>query len=82
MKSYVIATPAQLGQILKSARLTSELSQIALGQQVNVLQKTVSALENNPAGSQIETVFKILSALNLELVLRHKPDDEDTQDEW
>lgn len=82
MKSYVIATPAQLGQVLKSARLTSELSQIALGQQVNVLQKTVSALENNPAGSQVETVFKILSALNLELVLRHKPDDEDNQDEW
>ncbi len=82
MKSYIVATPAQLGQVLKSARHAADLSQLALGQQVNVLQKTVSALENNPAGAQTETVFKILSALNLELVLRPKPEDEDTQDDW
>lgn len=82
MKSYIVATPAQLGQVLKSARNAADLSQAALGQQVNVLQKTVSALENNPAAVQTETVFKILSALNLELVLRRKPADEDTQDDW
>ena len=82
MKSYIVATPAQLGQVLKSARTAADLSQVALGQRVNVLQKTVSALENNPAGAQTETVFKILSALNLELVLRRKPTDEDTQDDW
>jgi len=82
MKSYIVATPAQLGQVLKSARNAADLSQVALGQQVNVLQKTVSALENNPAGAQTETVFKILSALDLELVLRRKPSDDDAQDDW
>ena len=81
-QSCVIATTAQLGQAICNARHAAKLSQVALGQKVNVLQKTVSALENNPAGVQTETVYKILSALDLEMVLRKKPVDPEKKDEW
>jgi len=40
---------------------------------VGLLPKTVSALESEPDASTLGSLFKLLSALEVELVIRPKP---------
>lgn len=62
-------TPEQLAAVLRGRRQSLALTQRATGTQVGLLQKTVSALETDPAGSSIASLYKLLSALQLDLVL-------------
>ncbi len=71
MENYV-QTPAQLGQVLKARRSNLRLTQKKAGGTVGLLPKTISALEISPEGSSISSLFKLLSALDLEIVLRPK----------
>jgi len=54
------------------------------GAPVGLLPKTISALESSPERSSVESLFKLLSTLELELVLRPKSSDTDqpTSPEW
>jgi HTH-type transcriptional regulator/antitoxin HipB len=72
MAEYPIYTLQQLGQALRNQRKALGKTQGATGADVGVLTKTVSALESNPGASSIASLFKLLSALDLELVLRPK----------
>ena len=65
-------TPEQLGKVLAGFRKTSGLTQHEMGSQVGLLQKSVSVLETNPANVPIRQLFKMLSALGLEVVIRPK----------
>jgi len=69
---YTIHTAQQLAQTLRGQRKSRQLTQKALSSLVGLLPKTVSALESTPGNSSIASLFKALSALNLELVLRPK----------
>lgn len=69
---FIIRTPAQLGHALKARRATKKLTQKDAGKRVGLLPKTISALELAPERSSVESLFKLLSALELELVLREK----------
>jgi HTH-type transcriptional regulator/antitoxin HipB len=73
-------TPQQLGQAVKARRTAMKLSQTAVGNKVGIKQNTVSVLEIHTPSSTIETLFKALSALNLELVIREKA--RATTQEW
>lgn len=73
-------TPQQLGQALKARRAALRLSQTAVGNKVGIKQDTVSVLEIHTPSSTIETLFKALSALGLELVIREKG--RPTAQEW
>lgn len=80
-----LTSPEALAQALKNARKRQGFSQSDTANQIGVKQATVSGFENHPDGSRIETLFKLLSALNLELHVaeRNKPDDESGWDqEW
>lgn len=68
----VARTPAQLGAAIKSARLRRGLTQTDAASNVGLQQKTVSALENVGARTTVDTLYKMLSALDLELVIREK----------
>lgn len=68
----ITRTPEQLGQALKSRRVRIDLSQTDVGSEVGIKQKTISTLENHTSSSTVETLFKALSALGLELVVREK----------
>lgn len=68
----VARTPAQLGAALKSARIRRGLTQTDAASNVGLKQKTVSSLENVGAKTSVETLYKMLSALDLELVIRDK----------
>ncbi|OGO29025.1 MAG: hypothetical protein A2W33_07480 [Chloroflexi bacterium RBG_16_52_11] len=69
---YTVHTPQQLAQVLRGQRTSKRLTQKAVGASVGLLPKTISAMESSPERSSVESLFKLLSALNLELVLRSK----------
>jgi HTH-type transcriptional regulator/antitoxin HipB len=65
----VIRTPTQLGAALRRARRGKKLVQTDLGESTNLRQATISSLESTGSGT-IDTLFAMLAALDLELVLR------------
>ena len=69
---YVVRTPRQLGEILKSRRAQRGLTQSSAGKMVGLLQDAVSNIENGTKHPTTTTLFKLLSALELELVIRDK----------
>lgn len=69
---YTVRTPSQLGPILRSRRRQRAATQKDAGAHSGLKQATVSAVETDAARTSVETLFKLLSALDLELVLREK----------
>jgi len=69
---YLVTTPSQLSHALRSTRKAQGLSQADAGKLVGLLPKTISALENRPASATVDSFLKLLSALDLELILQPK----------
>jgi HTH-type transcriptional regulator/antitoxin HipB len=67
---HVARTPQQLGQVLKACRKRRQLTQTTVGSRVGVRQAQISSIETHGAGITVDTLYKLLSALGLELVLR------------
>ncbi|HMB72747.1 MAG TPA: helix-turn-helix domain-containing protein [Gammaproteobacteria bacterium] len=78
---YTVYTPKQLGKVLRGQRTTQMASQKKVAATVGLLPKTVSKLELDPETATIESLFKLLSALQLELVVRPRPAADSSQ-EW
>lgn len=79
--SYTVHTPRQLGQVLKGHRRSQHLTQAEASKAVGLLPKTVSKLELDPDTATLESLFKLLSALQLELVVRSRSS-QSTSREW
>lgn len=62
----------ELSVYLQDKRITDKLSQEAVAELASMRQATVSAFESKPEGAKLETLFKLLSALDLELEVRCK----------
>ncbi|ACQ94702.1 helix-turn-helix domain protein [Tolumonas auensis DSM 9187] len=77
-----ITSPQMLSQALRDARIQRKLSQQATARQTGMKQTTVSAFENHPDGTRIETLFKLLSALDLELHLAKRDSEPDKSQGW
>ena len=71
--AFIVHTPTQLGRVLRGQRETLKLTQRQAAADVGLLPKTISRLERDPSTSAIDSLFKLLSALQLELVLQPKP---------
>jgi HTH-type transcriptional regulator/antitoxin HipB len=69
---FPVYTPQQLGEAIRVRRKRLGLTQAAAGSVVGLRPKTISALETEPERSSVRTLFRILSALGLEIVLRPK----------
>ncbi len=69
---YPVHTVQQLGAALRSRRNQKNLTQYEAGQAVGLLSKTVSGLETDPERASVRSLLRLLSALDLELVLRPK----------
>jgi len=65
-----IRTPKQLGSALRRARRQADLGQQALGDRIELRQATISGLEAGEPGTQLRTLFAVLNALEMELVMR------------
>ncbi len=62
-----ITSAKQLANALQDIRKTRALSQTEVAKQVGIRQDTVSKFELNPDSTKLDTLFKMLAALNLEL---------------
>ena len=70
MAEYVVTTRKELG-----------LSQSEVANRAGLKQKTISSFENNPNGTKLMTLFRILSAVQLDLNLSLK-DDKEVKSSW
>ncbi|MCD9511545.1 helix-turn-helix domain-containing protein [Photobacterium phosphoreum] len=59
-----------LANAVRDQRKTRNITQSETAKLVGIKQNTVSAFENNPDGTKLETLFKLLAALDLELHLQ------------
>lgn len=64
-------TPKQLGAELRRYRKRRGLTQAGLGSRIEKRQATISSLESIGNGT-LETLFAVLSALDLELCIRSR----------
>ena len=65
-------TPEQLASVLRGQRQVSKLTQKQAAALVGLLPKTISSLESDPERASVGSLFKLLSALGLEIVLQPK----------
>ncbi|WP_213992562.1 helix-turn-helix domain-containing protein [Sodalis sp. dw_96] len=62
-----VTSPASLASTVRDQRKLNKLSQVKAAERVGIKQTTVSDFENKPESTKLETLFKILSSLDLEL---------------
>ena len=67
--AMLIHSPHDLAQYYRDQRKQRGVSQTAIAEDVAVRQDTVSKFENKPDNVRLETLFRLLSALDLELHL-------------
>lgn len=63
----LIHNPQTLARLVLDQRKNSKLSQYQTTSKVGLKQTTLSRFENKPERSQLATLFRILSALELEM---------------
>jgi len=68
----LIYSPKSLGVALRRQRKARNLTQTDAGKPFTIEQSTVSSLEQGAPGTRLGTLFRMLSALDLEMVIRSK----------
>ena len=76
-----VRSPKELALFIISQRKKLKLSQTGVSNLVGLKQKTISGFENNPGSTKLETLFRILSALNLDIEIVSK-DDAPSKTRW
>lgn len=77
-----IRSPKELALAVISQRKKLKLSQAEIGNLVGLKQQTISAFENKPEGTELNTLFRILSAVNLDITLLAKDKMTITKTQW
>ncbi|MBX3142999.1 MAG: helix-turn-helix domain-containing protein [Trueperaceae bacterium] len=67
-----VRSPRQLGQALARLRGLRGVTQLGVSRSAGVRQPTVSSVESGAPGTELATVFALLAALDLELVVRER----------
>lgn len=70
MNDPIARTPKQIGDAIRRRRRSQGLKQKDLGDKTNLRQATISQLEAGEPGTHLRTLFEVLTALNMELVIR------------
>ena len=78
---FPIVTLRQLGRLLQDIRTQRGLTQQQLGERAGFAQSAISAIESSPKSTKLERLFQLLSALDLELVVRERKKFK-TETEW
>jgi HTH-type transcriptional regulator / antitoxin HipB len=63
----LIHNPDDLAKFTSYQRKQKKLSQLQIGASVGLKQTTISKFERKPESSQLDTLFRILSSLDLEI---------------
>ena len=72
MNTDILRSPKQIGNAIRRRRRSLNLNQTDLGQKTHLRQATISGLESGSAGTSLRTLFDVLTALDLELVVRER----------
>lgn len=65
--NYLARSPKEIGHAIREARKAQKLTQKDLAIRSGVWQETISKIENGLSGTKMETIFDLLSALELEV---------------
>jgi HTH-type transcriptional regulator/antitoxin HipB len=68
--AYPIQTPRQLGAVLQGFRQQRGLTQAQVARASGLQQSAVSELELDSSMASLNRIFKLLAALDVELVVR------------
>ena len=74
----VITTAIMLSHVIREFRYQGELSQTDVAKLAGTTQARISAFENEPERTKLETLFKILAGLELELIVQPRKKSSDT----
>lgn len=77
-----ITSAKLLAQTVRDSRKSRQLTQSETAEKVGIKQTTISSFENNPDSTKLETLFKILSALNLELYVVNRDEPTPVNKQW
>lgn len=66
----IARAPKQIGEALRRRRRNLHLSQTDLGGNTGHRQATISELEGGATGARLSTLFDLMAALDLEIVIR------------
>jgi HTH-type transcriptional regulator / antitoxin HipB len=77
-----IRSPKELALLIENRRKKLKLSQAAVGKLVGLKQQTISEFEKKPDGTKLETLFKLLSAVKLDLSVLSKEDRSPAESQW
>jgi HTH-type transcriptional regulator / antitoxin HipB len=69
---YPIHFANQLKQHLRSLRQATGLTQARLGQLLGLPQPRIAELEANPGAARVDFLFRVLAALDTQMLLRNK----------
>jgi HTH-type transcriptional regulator/antitoxin HipB len=81
---HKIVSTQSLGEALRAARKVKGMSQGQVGRSVGLDQPSMSKIERGEASARVDTLFRLLAALDLELIIqpRQKPLGEGEGDRW
>lgn len=68
----IVYSPKSLGMAIQRQRRAKKLNQEEVGKPFKLVQSTISTVEQGFPGTQISTLFRVLAALDLEMVIRSK----------
>jgi HTH-type transcriptional regulator/antitoxin HipB len=68
----IVQNPKLLGTALRRFRRIKKLNQSQVGKEFCIDQTTISSIENGAPGTRIETIFRLLAAMGLEIIIRDK----------
>ena len=68
-----------LGSAIRRSRKAKKLSQKEAGSAFKIDQTTLSSIEQGAPGTRLETLFRVLAALDLEIVIRSKTTSENKE---
>ncbi len=68
----LLVSPGGIGTVLRDMRKQQGLTQAELGRRVGLDQKKVSLLENGNPNCRLDSLFRLLSALGVGLVVQPK----------
>ncbi|WP_321530495.1 helix-turn-helix transcriptional regulator [uncultured Desulfuromonas sp.] len=76
-------SPQSLGLILRAARKRKGLSQTKAGKSVGIDQPTLSKIERGESNARLDTLFRLLAALDMELIIKPRETSSETEgDRW
>lgn len=74
---FFVHSPQSLGVAIRRRRRLLKKTQTEAGASFCIDQTTVSSVENGAAGTRLDTLFRLLAALDLDIVLRVKNPDKE-----